>query len=102
METTERANRVPDGKIILPDKESVRDAIEEYKQLLSWAQGLSEKQLNFLCDGGWYNDTIKGYLISAATNAGFSEEQIRELLRGLRYSLDEKTKEDAEGVYMRF
>ena len=47
METTERANRVPDGKIILPDNESVREAIEEYKQLLSWAKGSAKSNSTF-------------------------------------------------------
>ncbi len=98
----ERTDKVPDGKIILPDKESVREAIEKEKKLMSWAMGLEEEQINYLCNGGWYNDTIKGYLISAAVNAGFDRDQIKELLRGLRFALDEKTKEDAEGVYMRF
>ena len=78
------------------------EAKREYNQLMTWAESLTEKQINFLCDNCYYNDTIKGYLIEAGRNAGLDREAIKELLNGLRLALSEKTKEEAEKVYMDF
>ena len=71
-------------------------------ELLKWAHSLTEEQIDFLCNGGWYNSTIKGYLISAAKEAEFTEEQTKKLLQGLRYVLDTKEQKDADRIYREF
>ena len=81
---------------------SESDIQKEHEELMNWANSLSDKQLDFLCDGGWYNNTIRGYLISAAQNAEFSNEQINELLNGLRMAFSLKNKEDAEKISNNF
>ena len=81
---------------------SESDIQKEHEELMNWANSLSDKQLDFLCDGGWYNNTIRGYLISAAQNAEFSNEQIKELLNGLRLAFSLKNKEDAEKISNNF
>lgn len=68
--------------------------------LLHWAQSLTQEQVDYLCNGGWYNNTMKGYLIAAAQEAGLSKQQIRDLLNGLRMALSEKDKSDAEKLYL--
>ena len=76
------------------------EAIKRYSELTAWAESLTEEQLNFLCDNCYYNDTIKGYLIEAGRNAGLDRGTISELLNGLRLALSEKTKAEADKVYM--
>lgn len=71
---------------------------QEFSDNLTWANSLSTEQINFLCDGGWYNNTIRGYLITAAKNADFTAEQIKDLLNGLHWALDEKSKTEADKV----
>ena len=88
--------------IELPSKEDVEQAQREFKENLKWAQSLTKQQINFLCDGGWYNNTIRGYLIIAARNADFTKEQIRDLLGGLRWAFSEHDKEDADNVSNKF
>ena len=80
-------------------KTETEKAIKEYKDNMSWAKSLTDNQIEFLCNGGWYNNTIKGYLIEAAKIAGFDEEQTRSLLNGLRIALSEKTCSEAKKVY---
>lgn len=52
-----------------------------------------------LCDMGYYNDAMKGYLIKGMRNAGFSESEISRAVRGMREAHDELTAEEAERVY---
>ena len=52
-----------------------------------------------LCDMGYYNDAMKGYLIAGMRNAGFSESEISRAVRGMREAHDELTAEEAERVY---
>lgn len=80
--------------------EELESVAEKQGKLLRWAQSLSQEQINFLCDGGWYNNAIKGYLMSAAKAADFSGEQIKELLSGLDLAFDEIDKIKAEKIYM--
>ena len=72
----------------------------EFVNDMKWASSLSKEQIAFLCDGGWYNNTIRGYLIKAAEYADFTDEQISVLLEGLNIALDNYDKEAAEKVYL--
>lgn len=87
---------------------------EEHQKLYEWAWSLDKKQINILCDMGYYNDTMKGYLIAACKIArdlepdndknkvNLTDGQIHTLLLGLKWALDEKSKEDAEKFYRKF
>lgn len=77
-------------------KEESEKAAKEYAANLAWANSLTESQIDFLCDGGWYNNTIEGYLILAAQEADFSNEQIRKLKKGLKSAFDWHSKADAD------
>lgn len=74
----------------------------EEAELYNWANSLTQSQIDYLCNGGWYNDTIKGYLISAAQEVGFTNEQILELLNGLRFAFSLKDKAYADRLYHDF
>lgn len=85
-----------------PTPEEIKAAKEQYKQLSVWAASLTADQRAFLMDGGWYNDAIRGYLISAMKNAEFSKEEIAKALNGLRWAFDETTSEEAAEVWRKF
>lgn len=53
-----------------------------------------------LCDMGYYNDAMKGYLIAGMRSAGFTDSEIGRAVRGMRSAHDELTAEEAERVYM--
>lgn len=87
-----------DNKVIIeqPNREEIERASKQFAENLAWAQSLTKEQINFLCDGGWYNSTLEGYLILAAERAGFTKTQIKSLRSGLKDALSCYTKEDAE------
>ena len=85
----------------VPSDEEVRAAAEKQNELIQWAQSLTQEQINFLLDGGWYNKAIKGYLIAAAENADLSDEQVIDLKNGLSFALDTYNKKNAEELYMK-
>lgn len=86
----------------LPTEEQKEQWKKEFAAMMQWANSLTEEQKAFLCDGGWYNNAIRGYLIAAAQYADFTEEQIKELLGGLRWAFSEKNKRDAEEISNNF
>lgn len=73
--------------------------LETFKQMYTWMLGLSEEQIDFVCDNGKYNDAINGYLIAAGENAGFSRDQIWALVRGLRQAFEDMSKKDAQQLW---
>lgn len=52
-----------------------------------------------LCDMGYYNDAMKGYVMIAMREAGFDERDVLKVVLGMRTALDEKTAEEAERIY---
>lgn len=86
----------------LPSDEDIRAAAEKQAKLTKWAQGVSQEQLQFLLDGGWYNNAIKGYLLLAAEEADFSTEQKNMLMGGIRMALSKHDKQDAEDRYLNY
>ena len=91
-------NLEDDEEIILPTPEQKGAWRKESNEKIEWANSLTEEQIDFLCDGGWYNNAIRGYVIAAAREADFSNEQINELVNGLRFAFSEKNKRDAEKI----
>lgn len=78
------------------------EAIKKQGEMMKWTMSLSDEQVRAVMDGGYLNQAVKGYLISAAKIAGFDREQTQELLNGLRLALSEKNASDAEKVYIDF
>jgi len=74
----------------------------EYNAKMDWANSLTKDQIDFLCDGGWYNNAMRGYLIKAAKYAEMDDKQISELLEGLDVAFDNYDKQDAEKTYANF
>lgn len=68
-------------------------------ELFDWAESLSKEQIAFLCDGGWYEVAIKGYLIAAAQLSNFDEKQIINLMNGFREAINTIKMQEAEQLY---
>ena len=88
--------------IILPTQEEIEADRRKYNELLTWAQSLTAEQIAFLCNGGWYNATMKGYAIRAGREFGLDDDKIREFLRCMSYAHDVMDKDDADKLYMDF
>lgn len=63
---------------------------------------LTEAQRHVLCDMGYFNTTIYGYMVEALEIAGFSREDIRKAIGGMRMALDEMTAAEAEEAFRTF
>lgn len=63
---------------------------------------LTEAQCHALCDMGYFNTTIYGYMVEALEIAGFSREDIRKAIGGMRTALDEMTAAEAEEAFRTF
>lgn len=63
---------------------------------------LTEAQRHALCDMGYFNTTIYGYMVEALEIAGFSREDIRKAIGGMRMALDETTAAEAEEAFRTF
>lgn len=83
-----------------PTAEEIAAAARKQKELLAWAQSLTEEQVNALSDFGYYNSSMKGYTIRAAQEMGLKDTQIQEFLNCFAYALSMMTKEEAEQLYI--
>lgn len=63
---------------------------------------LAEAQRLALCDMGYFNTTIYGYMVEALEIAGFNREDIRKAIGGMRTALDEMTAAEAEEAFRKF
>ena len=68
-------------------------------ELMSAAASIPKEVRYKLCDMGYYNDAMKGYLIAGMRSAGFTDSEISRAVRGMRSAHDELTAEEAERVY---
>lgn len=68
-------------------------------ELIARAAGVPEDVRNALCDMGYYNDAMKGYMIAGMRKMGFAESEIRRAVLGMRAAHGELTVEEAERVY---
>lgn len=69
------------------------------RELMAAATAVPKEVRYKLCDMGYYNDAMKGYMIAGMRIMGFSESEIRRAVLGMRKAMDEKTAEEAERVY---
>ena len=63
---------------------------------------LTEEQRYLLCDLGYYNEVIRGYLILAMQGAGFEGADIGKALNCLSGALDDCTAKEARQAYQKF
>ena len=68
-------------------------------ELMAKAIAVPEDVRYKLCDMGYYNDAMKGYMIAGMRKMGFTEREIRRAILGMRGAMDELTAEEAERVY---
>lgn len=73
--------------------------VKREQELLSQALGVPKEVRYKLCDMGYYNDAMKGYMIAGMRKMGFAEAEIRKAVLGMRSAYDELTAEEAEKVY---
>ena len=58
-------------------EKSKRDAaVEKHRQMDEKVFALTEEERMHICDMGFYNDVIRGYLIKAMENADFENKEI--------------------------
>lgn len=57
-----------------------------------------------ICDMGFYNDVIRGYLVQAMkfADANFTKADIESAPRGLNEAFDTTSAAEAETIYMKF
>ena len=63
---------------------------------------LTEAQRLALCDMGYFNTTIFGYMVEALEIAGFNREDIRKAIGGMRTALNETTAAEVEEAFRTF
>ena len=73
--------------------------MDKTQELLYRAASVPKDVRYLLCDMGYYNDAMKGYMIAGMRTMGFSESEIRKAVLGMRSAHDELTAEEAEKVY---
>lgn len=75
------------------------DWVAKERELMAAAASVPKDVRTKLCDMGYYNDAMKGYMIAGMRRMGFSESEIRKAVLGMRAAMDELTVEEAERVY---
>lgn len=73
-------------------------AMQKIMAMQAKAFSLSKEERMHLCDMGFYNQTIRGYLILAMQNAGFPKEEIKRALYGLKLAFDDTSAAEAEDI----
>ena len=83
--------------------ESLQNAAStETNQEIAKVMSLTQAQRYLLCDLGYYNDVIRGYLILALQDAGFGREEIEKSLGCLSGVFDDCSAQEARQVYQKF
>lgn len=77
-----------------------KDFIRDEMAIMGVASRIPKDVRYKLCDMGYYNDAMKGYLIAGMRRMGFTESEIRKAVLGMRSAHGELTAEEAEKVYM--
>ena len=82
-------------------KEEIKAAREKHRLMEEKAFALTEEERMHICDMGFYNDVIRGYLIKAMENADFEKKEISRALRGLHHAFDDMDATRAEQLYLK-
>lgn len=88
--------------IILPSREEMKEFIAHQLEMEKKIYALTEEERNKICDMGFYNDAIRGYMIYAMKESGFSREDIEKALNGMWRAFDDVNARDAARVYIEF
>ena len=83
------------------EREEIKAAREKHRRMDEKAFALTEEERMHICDMGFYNDVIRGYLIKAMENTGFEKKDISRALRGLHHAFDDMDAERAEQHYLK-
>ena len=81
------------------ENEDLKAMIEKRRLMDEKAFALTEEERMHICDMGFYNDVIRGYLIKAMQNADFEDKEISRALRGLHHAFDDMDATRAEKLY---
>lgn len=84
------------------NEKEIDEAIGKQQKMMAKAIALTHEERMNICDMGFYNDVIKGYLIVAMRNKGFKTEEIMRALEGLNWAFDDTTADEAAAVYNNF
>lgn len=82
-------------------EEELRAAKEKHRLMNEKAFALTDEERKHICDMGFYNDVIRGYLIKAMENADFEKKEISRALRGLHHAFDDMDATRAEQLYLK-
>ena len=82
-------------------EEELRAAREKVRRMDEKVYSLLDEERKHICDMGFYNDVIRGYLIKAMENVGFEEKEISRALRGLHHAFDDMDAARAEQHYLK-
>ena len=82
-------------------EEERRAMREKIRRMDEKAFDLAEEDRMHICDMGFYNDVIRGYLIRAMENVGFEKKDISRALRGLHHAFDDMDATRAEELYLK-
>jgi hypothetical protein len=82
-------------------EEEIRAARAKSRRMDEKAYALLDEERMHICDMGFYNDVIRGYLIKAMENTGFEKKDISRALRGLHHAFDDMDAKRAEEVYLK-
>ena len=82
-------------------KEERDAAVKKHRLMDEKAFALTEEERMHICNMGFYNDVIRGYLIKAMENADFQDKEISRALRGLHHAFDDMDAARAEQHYLK-
>jgi hypothetical protein len=83
------------------ESEEIKAARAKHRLMDEKAFALTEEERMHICDMGFYNDVIRGYLIRAMENVGFEKKDISRALRGLHHAFDDMDATRAEELYLK-
>ena len=83
------------------ENEEIKAAREKHRLMDETVYNLTEEERMHICDMGFYNDVIRGYLIKAMENADFEKKEISRALRGLHHAFDDMDATQAEQHYLK-
>lgn len=88
--------------IILPSREEMQAFYAHQREMENKIYALTEEEINKICNMGFYNNTIMGYMIYAMKVKGFSREDIDRAICGMWRAFDDINAKQAAEVYIEF
>jgi len=82
--------------------EEIHDSREKTAEMSAKGLALTEEERMHIHDMGFYNNVTKGFLIQAMSFEGFSDEDIKRALNGMKTALGCMTAKQALELYRKF